>query len=160
MDIKYYTIAEVSEILGVTKQCVYNKLNNLNELKPHLKIKNNTKYLSKEGLEVIKENLNFKHVELKHLNGLNDDSNVENVNLKILIENYESQIKDLKESVNTIKSIYEEQIVYLKNESMEKNEQLKNKDRLIENMQVLLKEQKMLTEAQLKKNWWQFWKKK
>ena len=158
MNTKYYTIAEVSKILGITKQCVYNKLNSLNELKHHLKIKNNTKYLSEDGLRVISGNLNFKHVESNCLNGLNENLNVETVSLKLLIKNYELQVADLKESVNAIKSIYEEQIFYLKNESMEKNEQLKSKDRLIENMQVLLKEQKTLAESRVKKNWWQFWK--
>jgi predicted RNase H-like nuclease (RuvC/YqgF family) len=80
---------------------------------------------------------------------------------------YKSQINDLQDHVDTLKSTYEgqiknlittyeSQIEYIKEESTKKTNQLETKDKLLENMQVLLKETKdkvtLLEEQQPKKN--------
>lgn len=65
---------------------------------------------------------------------------------------YESQIEFIKDD-------YSKQLEYIKKESTKKTDQLETKDKLLENMQVLLRDQKLLIDSMKKKSWWQFWKK-
>ena len=177
-----YTINQVSEILKVSKQCIYKKLNLLKDvLNPHLSIQNGIKYLSEEGLQIINKNLNSnkKLKDLKSLKKFEYDENVIEIfkqqinDLKQQKENLQHELetrvfelsKNHKEQINEIKSSYENQFEHFKKESFEKNKQLEskdkqleNKDKLLENMQVLLKDQKLLLEEKIKKQWWQFWK--
>lgn len=159
-----YTVTEAAKILNITRQSIYNKLNSLNDvLQPHISKKNNVKYLSNEAVEIIQKNINGEDVK----------SNLYNID-KELIDLYKNQINDLQNHVATIKSTYEEQIKnltntyrtqieYIKEESNKKTNQLENKDKLLENMQVLLKDTKeqvhLLENTKNKKSIWHFWKK-
>jgi predicted DNA-binding protein YlxM (UPF0122 family) len=135
------TISEIAEKLNVSKQCIYNKLKILKtELNSHIYIRNGVKYLTKEGYKIIDTSLNYDNADTIK----NDPNNEFNLSThKNEIENiktiYEKRIVDLKE-----------QISYLQKESLEKN-------RLLENMQVLLKEQKLIESKTKKKSWWKFW---
>jgi predicted DNA-binding protein YlxM (UPF0122 family) len=161
VDYKDYSVVEAARLLNVTRQSIYNKLNSLKDiLQPYIKIKNNTKYLTEQAVEIIKKDLNGENVKGQIYNDVNDG----------LTNLYKSQINDLQNSIETIKSLYEEQISFLRNdylkqleyiksESEKKTNQLETKDKLLENMQILLRDQKLLIESK-NKIWWKFWKKK
>ena len=168
MDSKEYSVSETAKILNVTRQSIYNKVNLLKDiLQPYIRVKNNTKYLTDKAIEIIKNDLNGEIVKGQFYNIVKHDFTP----FTDLTEQYKSQIKDLQNSVDAMKSVYEAQIdfikddyskqlEYIKKESAKKTEQLETKDRLLENMQVLLRDQKLLIDSiQSKKPWWQFWKK-
>ena len=168
MDSKEYTVTETAKILNVTRQSIYNKVNLLKDiLQSYIRVKNNTKYLKSEAIEIIKKELDREIVKGQVYNIVNHDFTT----FTDLTGQYKSQIKDLQNSIEVMKSVYEAQIEfikedhskqleYIKNESAKKTEQLETKDRLLENMQVLLRDQKILIDSmQSKKTWWQFWKK-
>lgn len=147
-----YSITELAKIANVTRQCIYNKLNSLGtELKEHLIKINNVKYLSKEGAIIVCKNLkpdiNLDIFNVVDNNVKSDSKNIETTLQQQLIDSYIKQIEILTNELN-----------YVKQESIEKNIQLNTKDKLLENMQVLLKDQKLLLESKEKKLWWQFWK--
>ena len=145
---KVYTVIEVSKMLNVTRQCIYSKLNTLREeLKENITIKDNTKYLNENAIEIIKKTL--KNPTDKTNNKSKKQSNDLDINLTIQMLKEQLKIKD---------------------------EQLKSKDKLIENMQILLKKEQenslMLSENlnknmllleddrnKIKKSIWQFWRK-
>ena len=49
-----YSITEAAKRLQVSRVTVYNKLDKLPELKAHVKVQNNTKYIDDTGLEIIR----------------------------------------------------------------------------------------------------------
>lgn len=140
-----YTVAEVSEQLGVSKQTIYTKLNTFKkDLKPYIRIQNNTRYIESEGIEIIKNSIQanqFNSSNLKY-----DESEDELEELRVLKNEY---FQDLKQ-----------QIEYLKVELEKRDRQLESKDKqiislndLVRNSQVLLKqeqEKKLLMQEQLK----------
>lgn len=156
----FKTISETAKELNVTKQCIYKKLSTLKkELNGHVNVERGVKSISKEGIEIIKNNLdespfNFsKNIKNKAENERSYKSSVKDEEFKniqdALNQQYESRIKQLEDIVE-----------YLKKESENKNKQLETKDKLLENMQVLLKDQKELIESKAlsnsKKKWWPF----
>ena len=163
---KEYTVSEAAKILNITRQSVYNKVNLLKDiLQPYIVIKNKTKYLTDKAVEIIRNDLNGDIVKEPFYNIVKHDFTT----FTDLTEQYKSQIKDLQNSVELMKSVYESQIEfikddyskqleYIKKESAKKTDQLETKDRLLENMQVLLRDQKLLIDSMKKKPWWQFWK--
>jgi hypothetical protein len=113
MDKNLYTITESANELNVSRLTIYKKIDELkDDLKPYIKIKNNTKYLNNKALEIIKSNIKRP----------NKSKNNEK---EILLQN---QIEQLKKQ----NKILQEQIVV-------KDNQLQNKDDIIKNFQVLLK---------------------
>jgi len=146
-----YTITEAANKLLITRQSVYRKIKKLqNELQQFLTIENNTQYISEEGIDIIKKNLSCNKNLKQNENVTNESNNksdnvteIQNI-ITIFQKQYENQIIDLKKQ-------FEKEIEHLRNESMEKN-------KLLENMQILLRDQKLLVEAK-NKFWWQFWKK-
>ena len=156
----YYTIAEVSKILCVSKVTIYNKLKTLNkELKPCVKLKQKVKYIDETGLELIKMSLS----ESKNdLNALNND-------LKQDASNFDynedlSTLNKLNNDVEMLKSDYinrlKENIKLLEKELEIKNEQLNTKDKLLENFQVLLREEqknRLLLEEKKESDKKSFW---
>jgi hypothetical protein len=156
----FKTISETAKELNVTKQCIYKKLSTLKEeLNGHVNVEKGVKTISKEGIEIIKNNLdespfNFsKIIKNKDENEKLYTSNINDKEFKkvqeALNQQYENRIKQLEDTVE-----------YLKKESESKNRQLETKDKLLENMQVLLKDQKELIErksiSSYKKKWWPF----
>lgn len=162
-----FSINEAAQELNVTKQCIYKKIKTLNELNNHIFIKNNIKYISKEGLDLIYKNLNSEQVN-ESLNDLNELNNLNLNSLIRLIENYKEQIVLLntqhENHLNDLKNNYLFQIESLTEQLKTKDFQIETKDqqflqqtKLIENMQVLLKQhqdtnQKLIEE---KKSIWQ-----
>lgn len=139
---KLYNVGEIAELLNVTKQCIYKKINSLENVKQHLTIKNKTKYLTNEGISILKQNIKP-----------NTESSILNVEHR-LKSYYEKQIENLKEIIIKNNDDHERILQLLQN-------QLITKDKHLENMQVLLKNEQdknklLLTSAE--KKWWQFWK--
>lgn len=143
-----YTVSQASQMLGVSKVTIYNKLNSLNsELKPYIKRKNNILHIDDKGLLIIKESIDLINVQ----NTLNN----EDIKVSSKEESNDSlnQFKDVKELIETVKNMVENsqgnyvnslvsQIELLKSELQKKDEQINNTLRLLENSQVLLKQHK------------------
>jgi len=55
----YYSVAEVSKRLKISKVTLYKKINKINELKNHVKQLKDGKYISEQGIEIIKNSLVF-----------------------------------------------------------------------------------------------------
>lgn len=143
-----YTVAEISEELGFSKVTIYNKLNSLkSELKPYIRHKKGVIHIDDKGLLIIKESLGLNEVktDLKEDNTLNQSSIVKNKDLNqfkdidILIETVKKTVESGQE--NYINSLLE-QIELLKSELQKKDDQINNTLRLLENSQVLLKQEK------------------
>lgn len=116
-----YTVSQAAKKLNVSRQTIYIKLNKL-DLQDHIIIENNTKYITDKGLDIIRESIT-KQVDSK------DDSYIDS---KVDVNN-DVNLQDNLTSLNSdyINSLKEE-IQYLR-------EQLVYRDKLLENMQVLLK---------------------
>lgn len=141
MDKEFYTVGETAKLLNVTKQCIYKKINLLN-VDQHLTTMNNTKYITNAGIEILRKNIKLANSE--------PFNNVE----QRLMTHYEQQILDLKDNIVKNSKEYEKIIQILQN-------QLETKDRHLENMQVLLKNEQDKNKLFLSSNekkWWQFWK--
>lgn len=127
-----HTVAEVSELIGLSKVSIYNKLK-LKELQEHV-IKNvGVTYIDEEGLNLIREGLKLKDEVKTDLN-------------KEIYDEIESKETEGNTDGLNIKTEY---IEHLKRENErlwdeleEKNNQINNLNRLVENGQVLLKDKK------------------
>lgn len=143
-----YTVAEASEILEVSKVTVYNKLNSLkNELKPYIKHKKSILHIDDKGLLIIKKSLGLTEVETT----LKDEDYVKSSGA--VINDSINQFKDVDYLIETVKKTVESgqekyidsllsQIDLLKSELQKKDDQINNTLRLMENSQVLLKQEK------------------
>jgi len=138
-----YTIAEVSELVGLSKVSIYKKLK-LKQIEPHISKKQGVTYITEEGLTLIKDTLKVND-EVK------TDSNPKNINSSV---NHE--IATDTESFN-IKYDY---IKTLKEQLNEKDSQIRElttalgkAQGLHQNTQVLLRneqEQPLLLEQHIK----------
>lgn len=143
-----YTVAELSNMLGFSKVTIYNKVNSLKtDLKPHIKHKKGITYIDDKGVLIIKRDLGLKEDE----NTLNDadkfkaDDPVKYEGLNQSKE-FNILVKTLNEKVKTsqddyIKSLLD-QIELLKSELNKKDDQINNTLRLLENSQILIKDNK------------------
>lgn len=123
MFIVFYTVAEVAEKVGLSKQGIYNKLK-LQEVKPHIHKKQGITYIDDVGFKLIEYSINgFTSVELEQ------EEDVENKPFH----------DDLKEDETPI-MIEKDFINYLKLENERLWEQVEKLSRLVENGQVLLKD--------------------
>lgn len=126
---EFYTIKEVSELMGVSVQSVYSKIKK--EFKPYLKLIDGKKYLKKEVLNDINDDY-FKQ----------KDSSSFKVELNLLKAQNNQLINQLDEKDQQIRSFQKllenQQILTLKaNEKIDLLESENNKQ---------------------KSKWWQFWK--
>jgi len=119
-----YTIAEVSELIDLSKVSIYKKLK-LKELKGHIIKKKGITYIDEVGFNLIKFDLK---VPLKE--GLKDFK--EEATNTTLNDEVATDIEDL----NLNKELFK----LLKEQLKEKDIQIKELHRLLENGQVLLKE--------------------
>jgi len=152
----YINIQEVAKKLNVSHTTIYNKLKNkeINKLlKPYMKKMNNVRYLNLEGIEILKDTIAVKDNKEKK----NNTNSV-----KPFISNDESMLLNLKgtllDSLNERIIQLEKDKEYLKDQIDLKDKHIETQARLIENSQILLRDQKLLMES--KTNWWKFWKKK
>lgn len=123
-----YDVNELASLLKVSKVTVYKKLKKLKELEPFIVLKDDKTYVLEDGLEILKRSLQgTKEVKETFYNDVASDCNTE----ELIVNN---------ELVNVL-------IDQLK----EKDAQILNLHKLIENNQILLKQQqdKELKQLQL-----------
>ena len=142
------TVAQISEELGFSKVTIYNKINSLkSDLKGCIQQKKGITYINSKGLSIIRASLGL-NIDDDAL--INDDefkatSTVDNEDLK--------QFKDIDYLIETIKKTLEtsqenyinsllSQIEHLQLELNKKDEQLNNTLRLLENSQILIRDNK------------------
>lgn len=137
-----YTIQEVAEILNITPQAVYKKINNQlnNELATHLKQvergNKTVKAVTSEGLEIIRKSLE-QPVDNQFNNEFNNQFKTYNT------EKEDNLTKLLEETIQTLKK----QLDVKDKQIQDLNERLKEQQELNRNNQVLLhreQEQKAL----------------
>lgn len=141
-----YTVAEVSEIVGLSKASIYNKINK-KDLKEHLVKKQGVTYLDEIGLDLIKNDIKDFKDDIKVLNVKEIDRN------ELNIEETDSTIDDDVATDTEDSSIRTEYINYLKVENERlwselkiKDEQMQSKDVQIQELNERLKEAHKLTE--------------
>ena len=143
-----YTVAELSKMLEVSKVTIYNKLNSLkNDLKPYTKHKKGVIHIDDEGLLILKKDLGLIKVKStlkseEQFKGPNVDDNnglSQFKDLNYLVKNLEKTLKTGQEEY--INSLLD-QIEILKLELQNKDAQINNTLRLLENSQILMREDK------------------
>jgi hypothetical protein len=136
-----YTVSEISDLIGLSKVSIYNKLK-LKELQEHISKNQGITYVDEVGFNLIKEGLKLKE----------DDLNV---------LNEEDQKEGSKADDERLLTINIELIKTLNDQLKEKDIQISKKDiqiselhKLIENTQILLKQQqdKELKQLQLEEH--------
>ena len=142
------TVAQISEELGFSKVTIYNKLNSLKgDLKGCIQQKKGITYINSKGLSIIKQSLGLK---------VDEDTLINDDDIKAAsIDNSEDlkQFKDIDYLIETIKKTLEtsqenyinsllSQIEHLQLELNKKDEQLNNTLRLLENSQILIRDNK------------------
>ena len=141
------SVAEVSVLTGLSKVSIYNKIK-LKEFEKYVVKNKGITYISDEGINLIFKGLNFKDVTL---NGLNEGLNLQREDVGISVENtdfkeFKLELKELnKDYLNSLKSENE----FLKEQLEEKDTQISELHKLIENSQILLKEEQKKSEQQL-----------
>lgn len=128
-----YDINKVSELTGVSKVTIYKKIKKLKELEPFIVHKDDKIYVLEDGLKLIKEHLTVNK---------NVNSEVES---EIAIEGIPMDLTINKELINLLTDQLKEKDIQLK----EKDKQIAELHKLIENSQILLKEEQKKTDQQL-----------
>lgn len=128
-----YTVEQVANLLNVSKQTIYNKLK-LIEFKDKILIKQGQKYIDDELLSLIKNNLKIKS-NFKDNNNLNTQAEAEKIQDIIADDDLLNLNKDLIYSLLEQLKVKDKQIEDL-------NNRLEQEQELTKNMQVLqLKQQ-------------------
>ena len=142
------TVAQISEELGFSKVTIYNKINSLkSDLKGCISKKKGITYINSKGLSIIRASLGL---------NIDDDALINDDDIKAAsIDNSEDlkQFKDIDYLIETIKKTLEtsqenyinsllSQIEHLQLELNKKDEQLNNTLRLLENSQILIRDNK------------------
>jgi len=97
-----YTVKEISEKIGVSKVTIYNDLKRFkSELKPYLRVEQRSKYLSEEGLDLLKK---LRGGKTKLDSNLNQTLESE---LRQRLEDSEVQIKYLKSQIEISQKNFE-----------------------------------------------------
>lgn len=119
-----YTIAEISDLIHLSKVSIYKKLK-LKELQEHIVKQQGITYIDEVGFNLIKSKLNLNTYTTNELNE-NADNNMPNDEVSM-----DSEALNLKEDyINT-----------LKQQLIEKDKQIESLHELIKNNQVLLKQE-------------------
>ena len=141
------SVAEVSVLTGLSKVSIYNKIK-LKEMEQYIVKNKGITYISEEGIALIKDGLNLKE---DTLNSLNNSLKVVEDEIAISLENKELQdfkveLKELNKDY--LKSLKSENEV-LRKQLDEKDKQIAELHKLIENSQILLKEEQKKLDKQL-----------
>ena len=128
-----YDINEVSELTGVSKVTVYKKIKKVKELEPFIVRKDDKIYVLEDGLKLIKGLLT-----------VNNKVNYE-VNSEVAITDISMELTINKELINLLTEQLKEKDTQLK----EKDKQIAELHKLIENSQILLKEEQKKSDKQL-----------
>lgn len=126
-----YSVSEVSQLTGLSKQTIYNKLK-LKNLQEHISKKQGISYIDEVGFNLIKDSLNFETNDLNHLKN-NEGDNAANAEIA-------TDTEDLKLENNLFKALIE-QLNRKDKQIEEKDLQIHELHKLIENNQVLLKQE-------------------
>lgn len=137
-----FKIFEVADKLEVSKVTIYNKIKVLNkDIKPFIHKLKGVTYIDETGIEIIKANLDSKNT----LNNFKTNSNSNNSDMSEDADII-NRLNTFNESVTALNKDYisslKDQISNLQKELDIKNNQLESKDKLIENFQVLMKDDK------------------
>ena len=141
------SVAEVSVLTGLSKVSIYNKIK-LKEIEQYVVKNKGITYVSDEGIALIKEGLNLKEDTLNSLNNSLKEADDE---IAISLENkeleaFKVELKELnRDYLNSLKSENE----VLKKQLYEKDKQIAELHKLIENSQILLKEEQKKADQQL-----------
>ena len=128
-----YDINKVSELTGVSKVTIYKKIKKIKELEPFIVRKDDKTYILEDGLRLIKEQLT-----------INNKVNSE-VESEVAIEGISTELTINKELINLLTEQLKEKDTQLK----EKDKQIAELHKLIENSQILLKEEQKKSDKQL-----------
>ena len=139
------SVAEVSVLTGLSKVSIYNKIK-LKEIEKYVVKNKGITYISDEGINLIFKGLNFND---DRLNGLTDGLNIDREDVDISIKN-----TDFKEFKLELKEFNKDYLNSLNSENLkkqlgEKDKQISELHKLIENSQILLKEEQKKSEQQL-----------
>lgn len=132
-----YDINQVSELTGVSKVTVYKKIKKVKELEPFIVHKADKIYILEGGLKLIKEQLTVN-------NKVNYKVNSE-VESEVAIADISMELTINKELINLLTEQLKEKDIQLK----EKDKQIAELHKLIENSQILLKEEQKKVDKQL-----------
>lgn len=128
-----YDINKVSELTGVSKVTIYKKIKKVKELEPFIVRKDDKIYILEEGLNLIKKKLTI----YKNIN-----SEVES---EAIISDISMELTINKDLINLLTEQLKEKDIQLK----EKDKQISELHKLIENSQILLKEEQKKSDKQL-----------
>ena len=137
------SVAEVSVLTGLSKVSIYNKIK-LKEIEKYVVKNKGITYISDEGINLIFKGLNFNN---DTLNGLNIDREDVDISIKNTdFKEFKLELKEFnKDYLNSLNSENE----FLKKQLGEKDKQISELHKLIENSQILLKEEQKKSEQQL-----------
>jgi len=140
------TVAEIADKCGVSRVAIYKRINDTmkEELKPFVVKKENVTHLLPEGVELIEQSFANK----QDIKGENESTDSDT--------SVSSDSKEILERLNRLESEY---IDTLKQELKRKNEQLEKKDELLQNFQVIVRQnQERIAELEgevQKQSWWE-----
>jgi hypothetical protein len=143
MEYKEYKISEIVDMIGVSKATVYNKIGSLKDiLRNHINVRKGIKYIDSEGFSIIQDSIGFSKVQYTDLK---EEFKIEQETINNSI--FSNKIETLENNSKLIESL-ETQLEYLKSVIAEKDRQLETRDsqisgmtKLVENSQVLLRQQ-------------------
>ena len=144
------SVSEIADLTNLSKVSIYNKLK-LKELKEYIvKIRGIT-YVLDEGLPLITDNFNLKE---NALNILNNTLKEDNEEIATTIEN--SDIREIKDQFKELNINYlnclNEEIKLLKEQLNEKDRQIQELINLIKNNQIFLRKEQESKQLQLEEH--------
>lgn len=154
MDESYLTITEIANRLNVSRQYIYKLIEKENlqeELEDYIIIKNKTKYISINALDILKNNIKNKDEKRTYTTKKKNETDLYKEHIDYLKGEIEKREDFYKDLINDMR----QRISFFEEESLKK-------DKLLENMQVLLKQKEEILQLADKKNTsrWNFFKKK
>ena len=136
------SVAEISDLTGLSKVSIYKKLK-LKKFQEFISKNKGITYVEEEGFSLILQEFKIKNIKLKELKSLNNKEKELKDEVAISSDNI-SNNEDLEE-LNKLKDKYinslKEQINLLKGQLEEKDKQIQELINLNKNNQVLLKQQ-------------------
>ncbi|NFA44472.1 hypothetical protein EXM65_18400 [Clostridium botulinum] len=118
---------------------IYKKLK-LKEIEPHITKLQGVTYVNEVGFNLLKESLNLNEKIKTNLNN-------KNINVEIATD-----LVDFKEDLTSLNLLKDDYIETLKKQIEEKDNQIQKLHKLIENNQILLKQEKVVNLLQLEQH--------
>lgn len=140
-----YNAKEIAKKLNISIVTAYAKLK-LDEIKPLIINKNGKAYVDVKGLEAIKQSLKYNQNQAEEEAAAALEKEKENLK-DLLIETLQKQVEDLTGERDKIRIEKSEEINHLKEQLNVKDQQIATKDKHVENMQILLKQEQDKTDS-------------